>query len=515
MLTQVRLCNVRLFGNETRVFSLAPLTIFCGTNSSGKSTVLKVLPLIRQSQGIRESAEQEPGSLRLRGSQADLGTYTSFVSERDSTRNLTVGLRIKDVMPNTIFEMLLDAAQGKKSQKSNREPNEVQFLPYEVDCDFNFSPTQDKRHAPTADDPSSLYGSLKRAEVTLWQSGVKLLNWTLERIELEPSACLYKLSMPDWLLELGSSDSDLPRLESAEGTVSVVCSLKGLLASTIISAEEKYARRWPLPFIIEFAQQDFRQALLEIHYVAPLRAPAKRYYIAEAETTSSMDPTGEFVPWVLRDFPKKLVRNWIPSANPEPVEQSLETALSFWLRYLRTGSCENSMGTQTEFSLSRNGIALEVNLRSPCGSTNHSLADSGFGYSQIVPIIVRTLLAPKDATIVVEQPELHLHPDLQVRVAEFFVAMSLAGKQIIIETHSEHLVNAVRVKIAENPTAELSGSTKIYFLSTESESPKAYDLSLRPDGTLSEWPSGFLNEALELSARLLRAQKAHRKAEHA
>src|SRR5438105_9668050 len=78
MIGELRVQNVRLFGGEDpQAFPLAPLTVLTGTNSSGKSTVLKILPLLRQTQGIGEAAITEDGKLRLKGTQVDLGTFQS------------------------------------------------------------------------------------------------------------------------------------------------------------------------------------------------------------------------------------------------------------------------------------------------------------------------------------------------------------------------------------------------------------------------------------------------------
>jgi predicted ATPase len=219
-----------------------------------------------------------------------------------------------------------------------------------------------------------------------------------------------------------------------------------------------------------------------------------------------MDPTGEFLPYILRDkCATKVVNAW-PDELGRRKEQTLEEALSGWLRYLRTGNVKGEESKQTEFELATTGILVEVKLKSLSDGRKHSLADSGFGYSQIVPVLVRGLLVPPEGTLVVEQPELHLHPALQVRIADFFIAMCSVGKQVILESHSEHLVNALRVKAAEDKSNEIHKLCKIYFLSVESDRPQLHDLSVKADGSLDAWPESFFGEALTLSGRLLRAQ---------
>lgn len=93
-----------------------------------------------------------------------------------------------------------------------------------------------------------------------------------------------------------------------------------------------------------------------------------------------------------------------------------------------------------------------------------------------------------------------------MRVAEFLVAMVRSGKQIIIETHSEHIVNMIRVLTAEDEDEELAERCGIFFLDAETQLPIVHDLSIKPDGTVPKWPYNFFGEAVSLTGRMLRAQ---------
>ncbi|WP_371418295.1 AAA family ATPase [Anabaena sp. UHCC 0253] len=149
-------------------------------------------------------------------------------------------------------------------------------------------------------------------------------------------------------------------------------------------------------------------------------------------------------------------------------------------------------------------------MKSPNSGNLYSLADSGFGYSQVLPIVVKGLQAKPGSVLIVEQPELHLNPALQVRLASFFVAMMRADKQILIETHSEHIVNAIRVITAEDESGKLAGKCGIFFIDAESEIPVIHELSIKSDGTIPDLPKHFFGEAISLSGRLLRAQRRFR-----
>ena len=89
--------------------------------------------------------------------------------------------------------------------------------------------------------------------------------------------------------------------------------------------------------------------------------------------------------------------------------------------------------------------------------------------------------------------------------------MARIGKQIIIETHSEHIVNAIRVFSAEDESGDLSSSCAVFFIDFKEKEPIIHELSIRPDGVVPEWPHNFFGEAASLTGRLLRAQKRFRK----
>jgi predicted ATPase len=537
MISQVSLRNVRLFGDESRAFQLKPLTVFCGSNSSGKSTILKVFPLLRQTQGIRESAEEVSGKLRFKGTQVDLGNYFSLVTDNEIARQMHFGIRVRTSAPKSVYEFLLYI---KRNTKVEFTPSKQGDAPEEFDLDYSFVFVAEN---PGGTESSSfksgkhIGGNLLNAEFEVTVKGESLLKWSVDKLDKVEAAIdetaksdfideitqrLYKINLPSAFFEkVGMAEHMQPQSSENPERTTLIALLRGLLPVALIAnpktesdqaaagSEHSYTR-WPIPPIIEWQHEVFKSALLNLNYVAPLRTPGKRYYITELDSGPGMDPTGEFLPYILRDKKQTLVLNTSPNELRKEKNEPLSSALGGWLRYLRTGTFVGDEQKQTEFELATSEIHTEVKLKSLINTKTHSLADSGFGYSQIVPILVRGLLAPADGTLVVEQPELHLHPALQVRIADFFLAMASIGKQVIIETHSEHLVNAIRVKAAEDTTNELHKLCKIYFLSTESEKPQVRDLSVQADGSLNEWPECFFGEALTLSGRLLRAQNKMR-----
>jgi predicted ATPase len=125
-----------------------------------------------------------------------------------------------------------------------------------------------------------------------------------------------------------------------------------------------------------------------------------------------MDASGDFLPYVLRDLLRAGGQLSSPKSEPKPgvrqTAQPLHIALDDWMHYIRTGDRRGDDQTLHEIEItSMKDVLLEFTLKS-FGGESHALADSGFGYSQLLPILVRGLIAPHDSTVAVEQPELSL-----------------------------------------------------------------------------------------------------------
>lgn len=118
-----------------------------------------------------------------------------------------------------------------------------------------------------------------------------------------------------------------------------------------------------------------------------------------------------------------------------------------------------------------------------------------FGHSYILPIVLAVLTAPKDSLIMIENPESHLHPSAQTRMGEFLSRAANEGIQIIIETHSDHLMNGIRLacrhKIISPDKIEMD---LIGRESPDSKEHTRFHIKLNDDGTVVSWIPGFFDE---------------------
>ena len=191
---------------------------------------------------------------------------------------------------------------------------------------------------------------------------------------------------------------------------------------------------------------------------------------------------------------------------PELGKVDLVDGLQRWLRKL---------GVIDEVAVEARGRAgVSVEVRPPDLDRRVDLTSVGVGISQVLPVLVVCLLADPGDLVLLEQPELHLHPALQMRLADFLLACVESGRQIIVETHSENLVNRLRRRVAEDDTSDTAGLVRVVFAERNAEGHTTFRPSdINPMGGLSQdWPDGFLDLGARDAQKLLRAGLAkHRR----
>ena len=112
------------------------------------------------------------------------------------------------------------------------------------------------------------------------------------------------------------------------------------------------------------------------------------------------------------------------------------------------------------------------------------ITDVGFGVSQILPVIVLCYYVPRGSTIILEQPEIHLHPAVQAWLADVFIdAVNTRGIQIILESHSEHLLTRLQRRIAEGAISP--DKTALYFCHMENSESKIEKLDVDLYGNIT------------------------------
>lgn len=249
-----------------------------------------------------------------------------------------------------------------------------------------------------------------------------------------------------------------------------------------------------------------------VRYLGPLRDEPKAIY----PLSPSADPTdvglrGEHTAAVL-DLYKDRRITYVPSTYfSEPdikagkTMRTLETAVVDWLKYL--GVAEGIESTDR----GKLGHELKVSI---VQGKSVDLTHVGVGVSQVLPILVSCLLADTDTTLIFEQPELHLHPKVQTLLGDFFLSMAMLGKQCLVETHSEYLINRLRFRsAAAREGHHVESMLKIYFVERENGESAFRDVQINQYGAILDWPDGFFDQSQSESESILRAAAQKRKRE--
>lgn len=237
-------------------------------------------------------------------------------------------------------------------------------------------------------------------------------------------------------------------------------------------------------------------------YLGPLRVGPRATYGIGASVENSNIPLGESGEF----FAKKVFIDDTPRLYPV-IEQgklkdarfTLGEAVTYWYQHLAATGEENEINVDAP---NRQGYPLKIGTR--------TLANVGFGASQILPVIGLCLSASPGDLILLEQPELHLNPGMQQKLADFLLAMVKTGRQIIVETHSEYLITRLRRDAATDP--EDHKFFTIVFVERDPKVGTSYrTVNVDEQGDLSEWPKGFFDHVAE-DLRILMRKAAERQA---
>ena len=158
----------------------------------------------------------------------------------------------------------------------------------------------------------------------------------------------------------------------------------------------------------------------------------------------------------------------------------------------------------------------EVLVRTHPSASEVKLTDVGFGVSQVLPALVQAFYPERHATVWMEQPEIHLHPQVQAELADVFISAVQAREngverkaQMIVESHSEHFLNRLLRRVAEgslNPD-----DLAIYFCRRSGAKTDLEPLKLNEFGDIENWPANFFGDEMEdIAARTLAAMERKR-----
>jgi predicted ATPase len=426
MIEAFRLTRFRGF-EDTGWIELRPLTLFFGHNSSGKSSLLAGLLMLRQS--ILNPDRSTPFVLTS-DLGVDLGSYEDLVfgHQYDRQRPLSLALRLGLDVPylgwvRPLQQLVLRVQIGYD------KPRRVTFL--------------------------LSAGIFQVDETTL--------------LEVARTDARRGLGSP-WRLR---SDTFAPeQLPDPEELV-----WQHFLPLPAAGARTHQS-------VSELCQQVAQQVdtdLRAISHIGPLRTEPERAYYFTGESVGDVGRRGE------NTF--KL----LAAVQYQGRQAELDRRLNWWLERL---------GYDLDVRVVRNTPLLAIGVRERDGdpkAQRHNLKDVGFGLSQVLPVLVQCYAGGPKRTILLEQPELHLHPRAQADLGDLLIDALGEGHRFVIETHSEHLLLRLRRRIAETtvkPGAEVErtlerGQLGVFFVERRDGRSMVSAVGVNELGQIPEPPDGF------------------------
>ncbi|KAB1925785.1 DUF3696 domain-containing protein [Micromonospora noduli] len=471
LLTRILLHNFKAFGPKAQI-DLAPLTLVYGANSAGKSSIIQALLLLKQSMAYEGMITQGP--------LVDVGGFAGVVHRHTADGvglGFTYGALPSWLPPGgTPDPSLLRTVQwyfgAGDAVAGALRVCRFRFGPHEL----NFRAESDLLHADLSS-ATDLFRGLAVGDL-------------LYPFEVEPrrgngprrnaSRLSQEQNSKRALRVLRSGTSDRLPLRRLGLMPSAEAALTRSLTASSGSRDQSFAATYAgrVARLASGISAEVRQLLDSLVWLGPLRSAPRRVY-----DRSSTDPNpgdGRQTAMFLFDHVSVVdqVNDWM---------EQLEVPYSLEVLPLNAGSTSGLVGDLVAIVLTDRRSGVQV-----------TPADVGFGISQVLPIVVE-LLSRRESIIMIEQPETHLHPRLQSRLADLFIETARVGgrgNQVIVETHSEHVMLRIQRRIREGTLD--AGDVQVVYIDQDSEgSAVVHRLRVDTDGNfVDEWPHGFFEERL-------------------
>jgi predicted ATPase len=227
--------------------------------------------------------------------------------------------------------------------------------------------------------------------------------------------------------------------------------------------------------------QDFQN----IHYIAADRIGPQEFYLKSTLSEFiNVGTKGEYVANVLLQKKSDLIHDRL-ICNPDS-SHDLELQTGEWLSKILDTKKVKVFASNEESS-------RVITLLFGFGQSKFRPANVGFGYTYILPIIVSGLIAKEGDILIVENPEAHLHPKAQSNLVHFLSIVSSCGVQVFIESHSEHILNGIRICALHDQITITPNNISIFYFDDYHETPYK-KLNIKPNGKVDNWVEGFFDQ---------------------
>ena len=233
------------------------------------------------------------------------------------------------------------------------------------------------------------------------------------------------------------------------------------------------------------------------HYLAADRiGPQSAFEISDytVDDLGQLGDKGEYTAHFLKVFGDAKSLTDDTRAHNDSMGANLIYQVDAWMGEISPGIRVNLESYYRD--IDRINLRYVYNMQGVGSTTPFRSTNVGFGVTYTLPIVVALLAAEEDTLVLLENPESHLHPKGQFKLGELMVRAASCGVQVIVESHSDHILNGMRVAVREGIIAP--DKVSLYYLSrpenTNQFSSKVDSPRIDKDGSIDEWPEGFFDE---------------------
>ncbi len=470
-MNEIRVRGFRCFRDEQKA-RLAPLTLLVGENSTGKTSFLALIRALWDIGYLQELPD-------FKEAPYDLGSFDEIAHHRGAR-----GSR------ETTFEAGFTAQVPDTGRPRRRQ------AATSVERSFDFAFARDRNQPALSRQRISqgdLFIELDVQEAHLiagtaagrWSHGlrrqIRLSRQLDERRLLFP----WRFLLGDFLSDTRSKRSPTLFSESEnDGPETGWTRLEGAETPSEEDGQHLY----------QLARGALPQVRRRRPYAsAPVRSRPRRTYDPSRVTS---DPEGEAVPMYLADAFHRGDRKW--AALHDALEDfGRDSGLFDEMRVRRLGKTSSE---PFQIQVRKSGTRR---LKGPW----RNLTDMGYGVSQVLPVLTEVLRADAPGMFLLQQPEVHLHPSAQAALGSLFCAVAARGKQLIVETHGDHLIDRVRMDVRDGRKGLKPDQVSILYFERKELEVGIHSLRIDKDGNILNAPPGYRRFFMEETNRSIGLQE--------
>ncbi|MFA7543280.1 MAG: DUF3696 domain-containing protein [Candidatus Cloacimonadaceae bacterium] len=452
MLNKIRIENFKCW-KDTGDIRLAPLTLLFGANSSGKSSIGQFLMMLKQT--VDSPDQKSPLFVGHKNTAVNLGSYFDIIHNRDKNNairfkyqwDLDSPVMVRDTETDAKYQV--DEVCFKAEIKIVNHGNKTIYVDW-----FNYGI------------PETGSGSKEELQIEIG----------MQRESQEKNEYMIKTTGIELKRNVGRAWSlgSPIKYYGFPGEVEAYHKNAGFVRDLNLANERLFRR---------------------VYYLGPLRISAERTYPWTGTAPDSVGYSGEnTISALLAAESRKL--NFGKNMKRYPFQEIIAMQLK-------------EMGLIDDFKMqliSERRMEYEAKIKTKGSNSFVDLPDVGFGISQVLPVLTQIFYAPENSIIIMEQPEIHLHPSAQAVLADVMIdALNSTENgrkrniQLIIESHSEHFLRRLQRRIAENDKSHKSIDAQdvaVYFSEFGDNGSQLHALDVDEFGSILNWPENFFGDEM-------------------